>query len=114
MNPGGVRTDFLFAQSGSEGDGNVTYGEAFAVQPFGNSLVTMTLTGAQLYEMLKQQWCGGPRGARAAPVGERALHVGARASAADDPVGSRARARQPGDRPDDRRRRGGPGAPATG
>jgi 5'-nucleotidase len=60
MNPGGVRTDFLFAQSGSEGDGNVTYGEAFAVQPFGNSLVTMTLTGAQLYEMLKQQWCGGP------------------------------------------------------
>ena len=62
MNPGGVRTDFLFAQSGSEGNGNVTYGEAFAVQPFGNSLVTMTLTGEQLYEMLKQQWCGGPAG----------------------------------------------------
>jgi 5'-nucleotidase len=57
MNPGGVRTDFLYAQSGTEGDGNVTYGEAFAVQPFGNSLVTLTLTGAQLYEMLKQQWC---------------------------------------------------------
>jgi 5'-nucleotidase len=60
MNPGGVRTEFLFAQSGSEGDGNVTYGEAFAVQPFGNSLVTMTLTGEQILEMLKQQWCGGP------------------------------------------------------
>jgi 5'-nucleotidase len=60
MNPGGVRTDFLFAPSGSEAPGEVTYGEAFAVQPFGNSLVTMTLTGAQLYEMLKQQWCGGP------------------------------------------------------
>jgi 5'-nucleotidase len=58
MNPGGVRADFTFAQSGSEGDGNVTYGEAFTVQPFGNSLVTMTLTGAQLYDMLKQQWCG--------------------------------------------------------
>jgi 5'-nucleotidase len=58
MNPGGVRADFVYAQSGSEGDGNVTYGEAFTVQPFGNSLVTMTLTGAQLYEMLKQQWCG--------------------------------------------------------
>jgi 5'-nucleotidase len=58
MNPGGVRSDFTFAQSGSEGDGNVTYGEAFTVQPFGNSLVTMTLTGAQLLEMLKQQWCG--------------------------------------------------------
>jgi 5'-nucleotidase len=62
MNPGGVRNDFLFAQSGSEGDGSVTYGEAFAVQPFGNSLVTMTLTGEQLYEMLKEQWCGGPTG----------------------------------------------------
>ena len=58
MNPGGVRSDFLFAQSGSEGDGNMTYGEAFTVQPFGNSLVTMTLTGAQILEMLKQQWCG--------------------------------------------------------
>jgi 5'-nucleotidase len=57
MNPGGVRADFTFAQSGAEGDGNVTYGEAFTVQPFGNSLVTLTLTGAQIYEMLKQQWC---------------------------------------------------------
>jgi 5'-nucleotidase len=62
MNPGGVRTEFLFAPSGAEAPGEVTYGEAFAVQPFGNSLVTMTLTGAQLYEMLKQQWCGGPAG----------------------------------------------------
>ena len=58
MNPGGVRSDFTFAQSGTEGDGNVTYGESFTVQPFGNSLVTLTLTGAQLYETLKQQWCG--------------------------------------------------------
>jgi 5'-nucleotidase len=57
MNPGGVRADFTYAQSGSEGDGNVTYGEAFTVQPFGNSLVTLTLTGAQLFEALKQQWC---------------------------------------------------------
>jgi 5'-nucleotidase len=64
MNPGGVRGDagFVFPASGSEGDGNVTYGEAFSVQPFGNSLVTMTLSGAQLREMLKQQWCG--RGSR--------------------------------------------------
>jgi len=50
MNPGGVRADIA-------GDGAVTYGDAFSVQPFGNSLVTMTLTGAQLGEMLKQQWC---------------------------------------------------------
>jgi 5'-nucleotidase len=59
MNPGGVRADFTFARSGAETvDGLVTYGEAFTVQPFGNSLVTMTLTGAQILEMLKSQWCG--------------------------------------------------------
>jgi 5'-nucleotidase len=50
MNPGGVRADI--------DAGPVTYGEAFTMQPFGNNLTTITLTGAQLYEMLKQQWCG--------------------------------------------------------
>ena len=59
MNPGGVRNPgFLYAQSGTEGDGNVTYGEAFTVQPFGNSLVTMTLTGAQIKKVLEQQFTG--------------------------------------------------------
>jgi len=59
MNPGGVRNPgFIYAQSGTEGDGNVTYGEAFTVQPFGNSLVTMTLTGAQLKNVLEQQFTG--------------------------------------------------------
>ena len=36
----------------------MTYGEAFTVQPFGNSLVTMTLTGAQLKTVLEQQFQG--------------------------------------------------------
>ena len=36
----------------------VTYGEAFTVQPFGNTLVTMTLTGAQIDTVLEQQFCG--------------------------------------------------------
>jgi 5'-nucleotidase len=58
MNPGGIRADLTFAASGAEGDGNVTYEEAFTVQPFGNSLVTMTLTGAQIETMLEQQFCG--------------------------------------------------------
>jgi len=60
MNNGGVRGEdgFVFAQSGSEGDGNVTYAEAFAVQPFGNSLVTMTLTGQQIHDLLEQQFQG--------------------------------------------------------
>ena len=59
MNPGGVRAAFSFASSGEgEGDGNVTYGEAFTVQPFGNSLVTLTLTGDQIRTMLEQQFVG--------------------------------------------------------
>jgi 5'-nucleotidase len=60
MNNGGVRTDagFVFAESGTEGDGNVTYAEAFAIQPFGNSLVTMTLTGQQIADLLEQQFPG--------------------------------------------------------
>lgn len=56
MNPGGIRNDLLFAASGPEADGEVTYGEAFSVQPFGNSLVTMTLTGAQIETLLEQQF----------------------------------------------------------
>jgi 5'-nucleotidase len=56
MNPGGIRADLTYAQSGSEGDGVVTYGEAFTVQPFTNYVDTMTLTGAQLDTILEQQF----------------------------------------------------------
>jgi 5'-nucleotidase len=60
MNAGGIRADLLFNQiSGGEQPGEVTYGEAFTVQPFGNSLVTMTLTGAQIDALLEQQFTGG-------------------------------------------------------
>ena len=58
MNPGGVRSDFVFAQSGTEGDGVVTYEEAFTVQPFNNIVATQTFTGAQVLDVLKDQWCG--------------------------------------------------------
>src|SRR6185436_19982774 len=59
MNPGGVRTDLTFASSmAGEGDGVVTYGEAFTVQPFNNIVTTNSFTGAQLLEVLKDQWCG--------------------------------------------------------
>jgi hypothetical protein len=40
--------------------GDVTYGEAFAVQPFGHRLVTMTLTGAEIDAVLEEQWLGQP------------------------------------------------------
>jgi 5'-nucleotidase len=59
MNPGGIRADLTYAGSAAgEGDGNVTYGEMFTVQPFGNSMVTMTLTGAQIETLLEQQFPG--------------------------------------------------------
>jgi 5'-nucleotidase len=49
-NPGGIRTDLRAA------DGRVTFADAYAAQPFGNSLVTLTLTGEQLKTLLEQQW----------------------------------------------------------
>jgi len=59
MNPGGIRADFDAEQSsGGEANGQVTYGEAFTVQPFNNLVVTQTLTGAQLKNVLEQQFVG--------------------------------------------------------
>lgn len=57
MNPGGIRADFTFnQQSGGEAPGQVTFGEAFTVQPFGNTLVVKTMTGAQIKTLLEQQF----------------------------------------------------------
>lgn len=50
MNSGGIRNDLP--------EGNVTYGNMFSVQPFGNVLIKMSLTGAQMKELLNQQWAG--------------------------------------------------------
>ncbi|MEW9554529.1 bifunctional UDP-sugar hydrolase/5'-nucleotidase [Nonomuraea sp. NPDC050783] len=61
MNPGGVRASLSYASSpAGEGDGVVTYGEAFTVQPFNNLMQVVTLTGAQLKTVLEQQFTGGP------------------------------------------------------
>ncbi|MFG2006547.1 bifunctional metallophosphatase/5'-nucleotidase [Spirillospora sp. NPDC048911] len=56
MNPGGIRTDLVF-----KGDGTVTYGDAFAVQPFSNIMGMVSLTGKQLDHLLEQQWEGQAR-----------------------------------------------------
>jgi 5'-nucleotidase len=48
MNPGGIRADLAA--------GPLTYADLFAVQPFDNGLVRMTLTGAQLKAVLEQQF----------------------------------------------------------
>ena len=60
MNGGGVRSPgFTFASSAAgEGNGNVTYGEAFTVQPFGNSLVTLSLSTQNLKDFLEEQFAG--------------------------------------------------------
>ncbi|WP_418606534.1 5'-nucleotidase C-terminal domain-containing protein [Georgenia sp. SUBG003] len=56
MNPGGVRSDLLYASSArGEGDGVVTYREAFTMQPFGNLLSTIPMTGDQVRRVLEQQ-----------------------------------------------------------
>jgi 5'-nucleotidase len=56
MNPGGLRADLLYESSDKgEGDGMVTYAEAFAVQPFGNLLSTIPMTGEQIRTALEQQ-----------------------------------------------------------
>jgi len=55
MNPGGVRSDLTYLQSGVEGDGVVTFGEAFTFQPFGNTLVTYQMTGAEIISVLEEQ-----------------------------------------------------------
>jgi 5'-nucleotidase len=57
MNAGGVRAGLIHSQiSGGEQPGQVTYAEAFAVQPFGNTLVVKTCTGQQIYDVLNQQF----------------------------------------------------------
>ncbi|MCT2545689.1 bifunctional UDP-sugar hydrolase/5'-nucleotidase [Streptomyces atratus] len=58
MNPGGIRADLVHKASGSEGDGVVTYGESFTVQPFTNMMNVVDLTGAQLVTALQQQVSG--------------------------------------------------------
>jgi 5'-nucleotidase len=51
MNPGGLRANLTAAA-----DGAVRYEDLFAVQPFYNNLVTLSLTGAQVMQVLEQQW----------------------------------------------------------
>ena len=44
MNQGGIRGNIRFGSSGTEADGELTYGEAFGVQPFGDSLILQRRT----------------------------------------------------------------------
>ena len=82
MNPGGIRATLPMPA-----DGLVRYEDLFAVQPFYNNLVTLTLSGAQVLQLLEQQWSGQGAGGRimhvsrgfsyrwdpARPVGQRVV-----------------------------------------
>ena len=66
MNTGGVRNPGFVrpVDAGAAGAAappypyDLTYGDAFTVQPFGNTLVTMTLTAQQIRDLLEQQFAG--------------------------------------------------------
>ena len=55
-------TDFAFMNGGGmRGDleaGPITFGALYAVQPFGNTVLRLTLTGEQILRLLEQQWSG--------------------------------------------------------
>ena len=55
MNPGGIRAD-LPDSTNIKPDTSVNFGDVFTVQPFGNTLTTVTLSGAQLKAVLEQQF----------------------------------------------------------
>ena len=51
MNNSGIRTGLRPAE-----DGTITFGDIYTVQPFGNTLITKSFTGAQLLALLEQQF----------------------------------------------------------
>ncbi|NQX16828.1 bifunctional UDP-sugar hydrolase/5'-nucleotidase [Rathayibacter sp. VKM Ac-2857] len=64
MNPGGVRTDLLYASGGAtDPDGNVSVAELYTLQPFGNTIFSGVMTGAQIETVLEEQWAYAGRGA---------------------------------------------------
>ena len=51
MNPGGVRAELLYGT-----DGKITFAQAATIMPFGNTIKTTELTGAQFKQVLEEQW----------------------------------------------------------
>jgi 5'-nucleotidase len=57
INSTGVRTSMI-----PDGQGKITYGQIFALQPFGNNLVVKTMSGAEIKALLEQQFETGATG----------------------------------------------------
>lgn len=51
MNPGGIRADLV-----PDSNNALSYSAAYTTQPFNNGVVTMTLTGDQIHQLLEQQF----------------------------------------------------------
>ncbi|HYQ45343.1 MAG TPA: 5'-nucleotidase C-terminal domain-containing protein [Polyangiaceae bacterium] len=93
MNPGGIRADLVVPAGG----GNFTWNDLFTIQPFGNTLVKMNLTGAQIKAVLEQQWTAtttrilqisgfGYTYSAAQPIGSRIVEIHDAAGVALDPA----------------------------
>ena len=93
MNPGGIRADLIVPAGG----GNITWNDLFTIQPFGNTLVKMGLTGAQIKAVLEQQWTSsstrilqisgfGYTYDAALPIGSRIVEIHDAAGVALDPA----------------------------
>jgi 5'-nucleotidase len=60
MNPGGIRAGLKYAPGPGEArnPGEITFSNAFTVQPFSNVMQVKTMTGAMILRLLEQQWSG--------------------------------------------------------
>lgn len=93
INPGGVRADLLKAPPRAEIEGGikpgeVTFGDLFTTQPFGNALITMTLTGQQIKDILESQF-GADGVARETPKMLQVSHTLTYTISASAPVGDK-------------------------
>ena len=70
MNVSGARGDLV-----PRSDGTLNFAQLFALQPFGNGLIVQTLTGAQLKELLEQQFTDPARPDHDGAIGRLRLHL---------------------------------------
>ncbi|MBC3934220.1 bifunctional metallophosphatase/5'-nucleotidase [Undibacterium sp. CY7W] len=60
MNSGGIRNDL--PSGANAGPVQVNFGDLYAVQPFGNGVIRLKMTGEQIRNVLQQQWQNRPAG----------------------------------------------------
>ncbi len=58
MNPGGIRSSLVADKATANKPQTITFAQLHRTQPFGNNLMTMTLTGKQIHDLLEMQFGG--------------------------------------------------------